>query len=58
MANKVDIKVVLLGSAMSGKTSLVERYLYERFTGANQSVWTARSVRPDGAERESLTHRN
>ena len=38
MANKVDLKVVLLGSAMSGKTSLVERYVYERFTGQNQSV--------------------
>ena len=38
MASKVDLKVVLLGSAMSGKTSLVERYIYERFTGTNQSV--------------------
>jgi GTPase SAR1 family protein len=38
MASKVDLKVVLLGTAMSGKTSLVERYVYERFTGNNQSV--------------------
>lgn len=34
MANKgVDIKVVLLGKSAVGKTSLVERYLHNRFTG-------------------------
>lgn len=34
MANKgVDIKVVLLGKSSVGKTSLVERYLHNRFLG-------------------------
>ncbi|KAK2572470.1 Ras-related protein Rab-24 [Acropora cervicornis] len=31
MGSKVDAKVVLLGKEFSGKTSLVERYLHERF---------------------------
>lgn len=31
MGSKVDAKVVLLGKEYSGKTSLVERYLHERF---------------------------
>ncbi|KAK3789522.1 hypothetical protein RRG08_004592 [Elysia crispata] len=30
---KVDIKVVLLGKAYAGKTSLVERYIHNRFSG-------------------------
>ncbi|GFO36874.1 ras-related protein rab-24 [Plakobranchus ocellatus] len=30
---KVDIKVVLLGKAYTGKTSLVERYIHNRFSG-------------------------
>uniref|UniRef100_A0A0B6ZXI9 Ras-related protein Rab-24 n=1 Tax=Arion vulgaris TaxID=1028688 RepID=A0A0B6ZXI9_9EUPU len=30
---KVDIKVVLLGKAYAGKTSLVERYIHDRFLG-------------------------
>uniref|UniRef100_A0A2C9JZ97 Ras-related protein Rab-24 n=3 Tax=Biomphalaria TaxID=6525 RepID=A0A2C9JZ97_BIOGL len=30
---KVDIKVVLLGKAYAGKTSLVERYIHNRFLG-------------------------
>jgi len=30
---KVDIKVVLLGKSYAGKTSLVERYIHERFVG-------------------------
>lgn len=29
--NKVDVKVVLLGKEYGGKTSLVERYLHNRF---------------------------
>ena len=28
---KVDVKVVLLGKEYGGKTSLVERYIHERF---------------------------
>ncbi|RMX44269.1 hypothetical protein pdam_00019520 [Pocillopora damicornis] len=35
MGSKVDAKVVLLGKEFSGKTSLVERYLHQRF---NDSV--------------------
>ena len=31
MAAKVDVKVVLLGKEYGGKTSLVERFLHERF---------------------------
>ena len=31
---RVDLKVVLLGKEYSGKTSLVERYLYNRFLGS------------------------
>jgi GTPase SAR1 family protein len=31
MANRIDIKVVLLGSQSVGKTCLVERYLYGKF---------------------------
>lgn len=31
--SKVDLKVVLLGMEFSGKTSLVERYLHDRFQG-------------------------
>jgi len=33
---KIDIKVVLLGKEYSGKTSLVERFLSERFAGENR----------------------
>ncbi|KAH9520267.1 Ras- protein Rab-24 [Bulinus truncatus] len=32
-AGKVDIKVVLLGKACAGKTSLVDRYIHNRFLG-------------------------
>ena len=31
--SRVDMKVVLLGREYSGKTSVVERYLYDRFQG-------------------------
>ncbi|XP_076372677.1 ras-related protein Rab-24-like isoform X3 [Tachypleus tridentatus] len=31
--SRVDLKVVLLGKEYGGKTSLVERYLYDRFKG-------------------------
>jgi len=33
---KVDVKVVMLGKEFSGKTSLVERFLNERFVGENK----------------------
>uniref|UniRef100_A0A0L8HII2 Ras-related protein Rab-24 n=1 Tax=Octopus bimaculoides TaxID=37653 RepID=A0A0L8HII2_OCTBM len=32
-SKEIDIKVVLLGTAMVGKTSLVDRYLHERYLG-------------------------
>ncbi|KAJ9576636.1 hypothetical protein L9F63_015005 [Diploptera punctata] len=32
--SKVDLKVVLLGSEYVGKTSLLERYVYDRFRGS------------------------
>lgn len=31
---KVDMKIVLLGKEFGGKTSLVERYLHNRFAGS------------------------
>jgi GTPase SAR1 family protein len=31
--SRVDLKVVLLGSEYVGKTSLLERYVYDRFRG-------------------------
>ena len=31
--SRVDLKVVLLGKEFGGKTSLVERYLHDRFHG-------------------------
>lgn len=31
MAGKVDLKVVLLGKEYGGKTSLVERYIHNKF---------------------------
>jgi len=33
---RIDVKVVLLGKEYSGKTSLVERFLSERFAGENR----------------------
>ena len=33
---KIDVKVVMLGKEFSGKTSLVERFLNERFSGDNR----------------------
>lgn len=33
MSGKVDMKIVLLGKEFGGKTSLVERYLHNRFLG-------------------------
>lgn len=33
--SRVDMKVVLLGKEYGGKTSLVERYVYQRFSGCS-----------------------
>ncbi|GIY21749.1 ras-related protein Rab-24 [Caerostris darwini] len=33
--SKVDVKIVLLGKEYSGKTSLVERFVYNSFSGEN-----------------------
>jgi len=33
---RVDVKVVMLGKEYCGKTSLVERFLNERFVGENK----------------------
>ena len=33
---KVDVKVVMLGKEYCGKTSVVERFLNERFSGENK----------------------
>ncbi|XP_067133623.1 ras-related protein Rab-24-like [Centruroides vittatus] len=33
--SRVDMKVVLLGKEYGGKTSLVERYVYDRFSGCS-----------------------
>ena len=33
MGGRVDMKVVMLGREAGGKTSLVQRYLYDRFSG-------------------------
>ena len=34
MAGKVDLKVVLLGKEYGGKTSLVERYIHNKFNSS------------------------
>ena len=36
MNPNVDAKVVVLGCEFSGKTSLVQRFLYDRFIGDNK----------------------
>lgn len=36
LSPKVDVKVVMLGKEFSGKTSIVERFLNERFVGENK----------------------
>jgi Ras-related protein Rab-24 len=33
MTSKIDMKIVLLGKEYGGKTSLVERFLHDRFSG-------------------------
>ena len=33
--SKVDLKIVLLGKEAGGKTSLVERFVHERFSDKN-----------------------
>jgi len=53
---KIDVKVVMLGKEFSGKTSLVERFLNERFSGDNRyqatigAAYGARAVSVDGRE--------
>ena len=44
---RVDVKVVMLGKEYAGKTSLVERYVHDRFlVGPYQNVSA-----PEGAQR-------
>ncbi|ROT65027.1 putative ras-related protein Rab-24-like, partial [Penaeus vannamei] len=38
MSGKVDLKVVMLGQAACGKTSLVERFIYNRFNNNYQAT--------------------
>lgn len=53
---KVDVKVVMLGKEYSGKTSLVERFLNERFVGENKyqstigAAYGAKKLSVDGRE--------
>lgn len=38
MSGKVDMKVVMLGQASCGKTSIVERFIYDRFNSSYQTT--------------------
>ncbi|CAL1673791.1 unnamed protein product [Lasius platythorax] len=52
--NRVDLKIVLLGNAMVGKTSLMERYVHDSFNGNRPyqntigTVFAARQVQVNG----------
>ncbi|CAD5118643.1 DgyrCDS7330 [Dimorphilus gyrociliatus] len=52
---KVDLKIVLLGKENSGKTSLVERYVYDRFAPKYQSTigaaFGAKKITPKGSSK-------
>lgn len=46
---RVDVKVVMLGKEYVGKTSLVERYVHDRFlVGPYQNVSAPRGPRTGG----------
>jgi len=54
--SKIDLKIVLLGKEFSGKTSLVERFLNDRYAGDNRyqntigAAYGAKTIRLEGRD--------